>query len=122
MTGCGVEFRVLGPLKVIRGGTELLAQAAHQPQVVSTWDSLGFIHHNLRAYAEAVTCYEHGAARYREIGNRLGDAETLDRLGDSQLAGGDSVRARAAWQDAIRILVDLDHPDATERITAKLAS
>jgi DNA-binding SARP family transcriptional activator/tetratricopeptide (TPR) repeat protein len=88
----------------------------------STWDSLGFIHHNLGAYAEAVTCYEHGIARYREIGNRLGEAETLDRLGDSRLAGGDSAQARAAWQDAVRILVDLDHPDATKRITAKLAS
>jgi hypothetical protein len=37
------------------------------------------------------------------------------------LAGGDSAQARAAWQDAVRIFVDLDHPDATERITAKLA-
>jgi hypothetical protein len=43
----------------------------------------------------------------------------LDHLGDTHAAAGDPGAARAAWQQALAILTELDHPDA-ERLRGKL--
>ena len=50
----------------------------------------------------------------------VGD-EALTRLGDTHHAAGELAQARQAWQQALAILEDLQHPDAGQ-VRAKLAS
>jgi hypothetical protein len=49
----------------------------------------------------------------------LCEADVLIHLGDTQHAAGDLTDARAAWQHALDIFTDLDHPD-TNTVRAKL--
>ncbi|WP_204745353.1 AfsR/SARP family transcriptional regulator [Glycomyces paridis] len=80
--------------------------------LAATWDSLGYIHHHLGDHAQAVDSYEHALDNYRIVGNRLEEAATLIRLGDTHHATGNPDPARNAWQAALDILAALDHPDA----------
>ena len=52
----------------------------------------------------------------RQLGDRSNEADTLTHLGDIHFADGDPDSARAAWQRALAIVGELDHPVAT-RIT-----
>jgi DNA-binding SARP family transcriptional activator/tetratricopeptide (TPR) repeat protein len=87
----------------------------------ATLDSLGYTHHQLGEHAQAVTCYRQSAALFRSVGNRYEEAATLTRLGDTQHAAGDPDAARNAWQKALVILTDLDHPEAPE-VCGRLAA
>jgi predicted negative regulator of RcsB-dependent stress response len=49
---------------------------------------------------------------FRELGDRYFEATTLVYLGDIHLDAGNREEARDAWQQALIILDDLDHPDA----------
>jgi DNA-binding SARP family transcriptional activator/tetratricopeptide (TPR) repeat protein len=82
----------------------------------TTWLSLGRVHQRLGHHAEAVTCYQQAVELTR---HRHQEAEILTRLGDTHHAAGNADAARTAWQHAVTILDDLDHPDA-ERVRAKL--
>jgi Tfp pilus assembly protein PilF len=57
----------------------------------------------------------------RRLGDRYQEADTLGNLGDTHLATGDSHAARDAWQRALAILDELDHPEA-EQVRDKLAA
>jgi predicted negative regulator of RcsB-dependent stress response len=62
--------------------------------------------------------------RYRDAHTDLRDALDYDAtalipLGDADHAAGHPTAARTAWQHALSILTDLDHPDADE-VRAKL--
>jgi len=85
----------------------------------SSWDSLGYAEHHLGNHAEAARCYSRALSVYRQLGNRQYEANTLIRLGDTRSAGGDIEAAREAWQQALVILDDLEHPDAAQ-VRAKL--
>jgi DNA-binding SARP family transcriptional activator/Tfp pilus assembly protein PilF len=87
----------------------------------TTLDSLGQIHQFLGHYAEAVDCLQQSLDLVRGLGDRPCEANTLGRLGDCHQAAGNPAAARAAWQAAIDIRVDLDHPDVAE-YRAKLES
>jgi DNA-binding SARP family transcriptional activator/Tfp pilus assembly protein PilF len=84
-----------------------------------TWDSLGYAHLHLGHHKQAATCYRHAVDLYRRLGDRLGESTTLQYLGDVHEADGDQPAARAAWQQALTILDDLDDPDA-DQVRAKL--
>ena len=56
---------------------------------------------------------------YRDLGDRYNEADTLTHLGDTHHAAGDPDAARDAWQQALTILDELDHPDA-DQVRAKL--
>jgi tetratricopeptide (TPR) repeat protein len=83
-------------------------------------DSLGYAEHHLGNFAEAAACYERALGIIREFGDRFSEAETLTHLGDTRHAAGDLRRAREAWQQALPIFEDLQHPDA-DQVRAKLA-
>jgi DNA-binding SARP family transcriptional activator/tetratricopeptide (TPR) repeat protein len=85
------------------------------------WDSLGYAEHHLGNLAEAAACYERALSLSREFGDRLGDAEILTHLGDNHHAAGELAQAREAWQQALAIFDDIQHPDAGQ-VRAKLAS
>jgi hypothetical protein len=58
---------------------------------------------------------------FRDTGGRSAEADTLTHLGDSRHASGELTQAREAWQQALAILEDIQHPDAA-KVRAKLAS
>jgi hypothetical protein len=57
---------------------------------------------------------------FRDLGDRYFEADTLTHLGDAHHAAGDPRAARDAWQQALTILNDMDHPDA-QQVRTKLA-
>ena len=77
----------------------------------ATWDSLGYAHH-LGHHTQAITCYEHALDLLRDLGDRYHEAVVFTGLGDTHRAAGDPDAARTAWQHAVDILDELDHPDA----------
>jgi DNA-binding SARP family transcriptional activator/tetratricopeptide (TPR) repeat protein len=87
----------------------------------NSWDSLGYANHHLGRHTQAITCYLHALDLFRELGDRYNEADTLTNLGDTHHAAGDSESAHDAWQRALAVLIDLDHPDA-ERVRTKLAT
>jgi tetratricopeptide (TPR) repeat protein len=86
-----------------------------------TWDSLGYAHHHLGHHVQAITCYRNAVTMVRYLGDRYQEADNLGNLGETHLATGDSHAARGAWQQALTILDELNHPDA-EQVRAKLAT
>lgn len=87
-------------------------QTGNRNGQASTWDSLGFIHHHRGDTRQAIACYEHALATNRELGDRHSQTTTLDRLGDTYRDSGDLRAAGEAWQAALDILSQLNHPDA----------
>jgi tetratricopeptide (TPR) repeat protein len=84
-----------------------------------TWDHLGFALHHLSRHADAIGCYERALGLLQEVSDRYEQAGILTRLGDTHQARSDGGAARQAWQQALAILDDLQHPDA-EQIFARL--
>jgi len=87
----------------------------------STWNSLGYAHHGLADYQQAATCYQRALGLYRGLGDRYYEAAALTSLGDVHLSAGDSGAARRAWAQALPILEEIDHADAS-LVRAKLTS
>jgi hypothetical protein len=61
-----------------------------------------------------------GQHLFRDLGDRYGEADTLTHLAETHHATGNPQAACGAWQQALTILDDLDHPNA-EQVRAKLA-
>jgi tetratricopeptide (TPR) repeat protein len=89
--------------------------------VANAWDSLGFAHHHLGHHAEAQACYRRAIGLLHDVGKQYDEAAALARLGEVLCAAGDPTSARDAWQQALTILDDLDHPDA-QQVRTKLAT
>ena len=77
--------------------------------------------HHLGNLAEAAACYQRALSLVREAGNRFYEAHTLTDLGDTYHSAGELAQAREAWQQALAIFEDLQHPEA-DRVRAKLGS
>ncbi|HZM76295.1 MAG TPA: tetratricopeptide repeat protein [Candidatus Limnocylindrales bacterium] len=73
----------------------------------------------IRAAREAIACFQQAIELYRELSDRFHEADTLTHLGDAHHSAKDLDAARLAWQQALTILDELDHPDA-ERVRANL--
>ena len=86
----------------------------------ATLDSIGYAHHHLADHAEAIAYYRRSLALFREVVDRSNQAEILNHLGDAHHAVGEPKQARDAWQQALDILQELDHPDA-DQLRVKLA-
>jgi DNA-binding SARP family transcriptional activator len=102
-----------------REALDLYQQDGHRHGQASTWDSLGYAHRHLGQYAEAAAAYQNSIDLYRDLGDRYNEADGLIHLGDVHQTAGDRDAARAAWTEALRILTELDHPDANT-VRAKL--
>jgi tetratricopeptide (TPR) repeat protein/DNA-binding SARP family transcriptional activator len=75
-------------------------------------DTLGYAHHHLGHYRQAATYYHQTLDLFRELGEARYVAEALVHLGDTCAAAGELDAARDALRQALRILEDLEHPDA----------
>ncbi len=84
------------------------------------WAGLGETYDHLGQHEEAIDCYRRSAELFRALGGRPLLASVLTHLGDHLHAAGQPQDALAAWQEALAILEDLQHPDAS-RVRAKLS-
>jgi tetratricopeptide (TPR) repeat protein len=84
------------------------------------WDTLGYIELHLGDFTRAAAHFESALTLSRERSDRYGEAEALAHLGDARHAAGELPQARQAWQQALAIYDDLQHPDAGD-VRAKLA-
>jgi DNA-binding SARP family transcriptional activator/tetratricopeptide (TPR) repeat protein len=84
-------------------------------------DSVGYAFHFLGQGDQAIAYYKQSLDAFREYGDRCSEADTLIHLGETHHANGNPRAARSAWQEALSILIDLHHTDAS-RVRAKLTS
>ena len=70
---------------------------------------------------QAADHFEFALGLCRQHGHCSNEAELLAHLGDARYAAGELPQARQAWQQALAIYEDIDHPD-TGKVRAKLAS
>jgi DNA-binding SARP family transcriptional activator/tetratricopeptide (TPR) repeat protein len=84
------------------------------------WRSLGFIYYQLGSHRRAIDCYDRSLELSRTLCDRFSEADTLGDLGDVYHSAGDPAAARHAWARALRVLKEIDHPDAG-LISARLA-
>jgi tetratricopeptide repeat protein len=100
-------------------------RAQHDPEPcvlpAPTWDSIGYAHHHLGRYPQAITSYERGLTLARACGNKRVEAEILGHLGDTLLVTASRGTAHQVLRQALAILDQLGHPDA-ESIRARLRS
>lgn len=68
---------------------------------------------------DATACYQNALRIFRELEDRLNQAELLDRIGDAYNTAESSCQAEDAWQQALDILDDLQRPEA-DQVRAKL--
>jgi DNA-binding SARP family transcriptional activator/tetratricopeptide (TPR) repeat protein len=80
----------------------------------AAWDSLGYIDHRRGRLTAAIRYYESALTLFREVGDRYHQADTLTHLGDACSNSHEPLRARDAWEEALRLLSELNHPDGTK--------
>jgi tetratricopeptide (TPR) repeat protein/DNA-binding XRE family transcriptional regulator len=85
------------------------------------WDTLGCIDLHLGDVARAAAHFESALRLCREYGDRHSEAEILTHVGDARHAAGELPHARQAWQQALVIYDDIQHPGA-DKVRAKLAA
>ena len=77
-----------------------------------TASSVGYAYHRLGDHARGVAYAEEGLRGMREYGDRSSEADSLMRLGEIHSARGDRRAAAEAWEQALAVLSELNHPDA----------
>ena len=87
----------------------------------NVWDTLGYIELHLGNFAQAAKHFEFALSLCRDHGIRAEEAEILTHVGDARHGVGELPQARRAWQQALAIYDEIDHPDA-RKVRAKLAS
>lgn len=74
-------------------------------------DSLGYIHHQLGGYQQAVDRYRQAAQLFHATGERHSEAACLTCLGDSHRSAGQSDAAHEVWTRALALTNELGLPD-----------
>jgi DNA-binding SARP family transcriptional activator len=124
LNNVGYSHGLLGDYRQARSfSRQALTLCAELPNPLlegCTWDSLGYAEHHLGNFTEAVACFQRALRICRENGNRSNEADALIHLGDSYQAANDLPLARDAWQQALAILDEVQHPDAAQ-VRAKVA-
>jgi DNA-binding SARP family transcriptional activator len=85
-----------------------------------TLDSLGYICHQTGRYDQAAAYYQHALHAYADAGDHYYQAQTLIHLGETHQNQGEPEAARQSWQQALAILNELNHPEASQ-LRARLA-
>jgi DNA-binding SARP family transcriptional activator/Tfp pilus assembly protein PilF len=124
LNGIGWTYALRGDysrsLEFCRQALDLQERLGYRHGQAATWDSLGYVHHRLGDHTEAIACYTRAYDLYREIGgDRYYETDVLMHLGEAHRAAGDPDAARDAWQRALDVLGELDHPDV-DRVRAML--
>jgi DNA-binding SARP family transcriptional activator/tetratricopeptide (TPR) repeat protein len=80
----------------------------------ATSHSVGYVYQRLDEHGAAIAHLRRAASLSDDMGDRYHRAMALGNLGESYRATGDRDAARAALTEALRLLTDLDHPDADQ--------
>jgi len=80
----------------------------------AAWDSLGYARHHIGQHDKATSCYRQALELFRDLGDRYHQAEILTHIGDTHCVARDLRGAHDSWREALAILHDLDHPDASQ--------
>jgi tetratricopeptide (TPR) repeat protein/transcriptional regulator with XRE-family HTH domain len=123
LNGIGWYHAVLGnpaqTLLYCRPPLDTFRELGDRHGEASTLDSLGYAHFRLGHYQDAIACFQEAHCRFRELEDRYFQAFILMRLGDVHQAARNRPAARTAWRQALTILDELRHPDASG-VRAKL--
>jgi DNA-binding SARP family transcriptional activator len=84
-------------------------------------DTLAYIYWHLGRFTEADSCYRRAVELFDETGERYRMARSLGCAGDAHSSDANLSAARQAWTQALKILDELNHPDA-DPIRAKLTT
>ena len=76
-----------------------------------TLNGLGYAHHHLGHYEQAIAYYQQALDLRSELADRYGQAVSYNYLGDAHHAVGGADAARDAWQNALDVLDSLGHAD-----------
>jgi hypothetical protein len=98
-----------------------LRQSGDQAGEALTWDSIGYAHHNLGSYRQAIADYETALKLARAAGDKGTEAMILGRLGDTLDTTASYNEARDVLRQALAIFDQLGRTEAAE-IRAKLDS
>jgi tetratricopeptide (TPR) repeat protein len=85
------------------------------------WDTLGYIEFHLGDFSRAADHFEFALTLCHDRGDRGTEAAILTHVGNARHAVGELPQACRAWQQALAIYDDLQHPYAGQ-VRAKLAS
>jgi len=116
-----VDVVLIAEIQDTTGWLALHQEVGNRQGEAETWDSIGFAHHHLHEYGEAIDCYRRALDLFELTGDRDFQADTLHHLGDSRLAAGDVEAARDAWRRSLAIFDSVEHSDA-DRVRDKLAA
>jgi len=108
-------------LPYLRQALNLQKELGDRHGCASTWDSLGCTYLRLAQYEQAINCYREAFALASTFGDRYQQSVILNHRGDVYQALGDHRAASGDWSQALDILNELDHSDASE-VSAKLAA
>jgi tetratricopeptide (TPR) repeat protein len=92
----------------------LQRQAGDPANEAVAHDTLGRANHELGYYEAAADHYELGLRLARALADPILEAQLDSHLGDTHQAIGDNDSARECWEEAYKILIDVDHPQATD--------
>ena len=84
-------------------------------------DTLGYIDLQLGNFTQATTYFESALRDAERHSDAPMQAEILTHLGEARHAAGELPQARQAWQQALAIYDNIQHPSAG-KVRAKLAS
>ena len=102
-------------LAYCRRALDLCHQARTDPALEAhIYDSLGYAYRCLGDQRQAIASYWRAVRTSQAIGAPYLGAESLSNLGDCHAAAGDAAAAAEAWQLALSILDDLNHPYAAD--------
>ncbi len=101
-------------LAACANGRKLSIEAANKHIEASTLDSIGYILRRRGDHAEALAHYTASLSVRRAAGHHLHQARELTEIGETHLTLGDIAAARDAWEQALLILDELRHRDATD--------
>lgn len=90
----------------------LQRETGDQRGEATTWGTLGYTHHQLGQYDKAITYYQRALKLHAMIGEPYDETIILTHIGHTLHANGNGAAAREAWNQALSILVEIDHPDA----------
>ncbi|MEV0054325.1 tetratricopeptide repeat protein [Saccharopolyspora shandongensis] len=81
--------------------------------------SLGYIANRTGFPEQAVAYHQHALALFRELGDTSSEADVLEQLGHS-LTSIDVIRARQAWEQALKLYEAQHRGPNADRIRADL--
>ena len=93
---------------------ELHRESGSRSGAADTLDSIGYAYDGLADYGRRSRTTSRRWTCTGDIGDPEGEASSLIRLGDTQLAAGQPARARLSWEQALALLTRIPGADTSD--------